>query len=390
MISFLEYAADQIAIALAQRQAQEALAASEERYRGLFENMTEGYAYCRMLFENGRPQDWIYLVVNEAFETLTGLKNAAGKRVSEVIPGIRESDPELFAIYARVATTGKPEKFEMFVESLKTWFSISVYSPEKEYFVAVFDVITERKRAEEALQASEERFRQMFEHMSSGMVVYEAVEDGEDFIIKEFNPAAERAAKVKRAEVVGRRVLEFFPDLKDIGLFERSQRVWRTGVPEHHPASLYRDERLAIWVENYVFKLPSGEIVAIFDDITDRKLAETELRKSEVWHRSLIELGVSVVSSSWTPSGGSFTPARWWRKFSAGSPTEFLRQVDFRVRGLRRRRTGRAFLRRTSCKRRGGKSGCIAHIRCKDGELSSRWRSSASICSTNRPCKASS
>jgi two-component system, chemotaxis family, CheB/CheR fusion protein len=130
------------------KQAEDKLRASEVQYRGLFENMVEGCAYCKMFFENGKPQDFIYLSVNRAFETLTGLKNVVGKRVSEVIPGIREADRELFEIYGRVSLTGKPERFEMFVEALKMWFSISVYSPEKEFFVAVFDVITERKKTE--------------------------------------------------------------------------------------------------------------------------------------------------------------------------------------------------------------------------------------------------
>jgi two-component system CheB/CheR fusion protein len=86
---------------------------------------------------------------------LTGLKEVVGKRVTEVIPGIREADPELFEIYGRVAMTGVPEKFEMFVEALGMWFSISSYSPEKGFFVAIFDVITERKRAEAALIRTE-------------------------------------------------------------------------------------------------------------------------------------------------------------------------------------------------------------------------------------------
>jgi hypothetical protein len=139
------------------KQAEESLRGSEARYRGLFENLTEGFAYCKMIFENGKPQDFMYLSVNPAFETLTGLKNVVGKRVTEVIPGIRESDQELFEIYGRVSLTGKPERFETFVEALKMWFSISVYSPEKEFFVAVFDVITERKKAEvDILKLSED------------------------------------------------------------------------------------------------------------------------------------------------------------------------------------------------------------------------------------------
>jgi PAS domain S-box-containing protein len=134
------------------KQAEEKLKESEEHYRSLFENMLNGYAYCKMIFDNGRPKDFIYLEVNSALEALTGLKNVTGRKVSEVIPGIRESDPELFEIYGRVALTGRPERFERYVAALEMWFSISVYSPQKEYFVAVFDVITERKRAEEALR----------------------------------------------------------------------------------------------------------------------------------------------------------------------------------------------------------------------------------------------
>ena len=144
--------------------AEKELQESETRYRSLFENMLNGFAYCRMLFEGNRPQDFIYLLVNNAFEQLTGLKDVIGKKVSEVIPGIRESDPELFGIYGRVALTGAPERCEIYLEALKMWLAISVYSPRSEYFVAVFDVITERKRAEEALGKSEKRFRDIAEY----------------------------------------------------------------------------------------------------------------------------------------------------------------------------------------------------------------------------------
>ena len=158
-IVFLERAADYIALALTQRQGHAALTASEKRYRFLFDNMLNGFAYCRMLFDQGRPQDFVYLDVNNAFETLTGLKNVAGKKVSEVIPGIRESDPGLLETYGRVALTGVPERVETYVTALNMWFSISVYSPGKDHFVALFDVITKRKQAEESLHIAHQELR---------------------------------------------------------------------------------------------------------------------------------------------------------------------------------------------------------------------------------------
>lgn len=121
---------------------------SEERYRLLFENMLDGYAYCQIIYEDGRPKNFVYLDVNESFERLTGLKDVIGKRVTELIPGIFEKNPELFQAYSRVASSGRPEKFEVFLEPLNMWLSISVYSIEKGTFVAVFDNITERKLLE--------------------------------------------------------------------------------------------------------------------------------------------------------------------------------------------------------------------------------------------------
>jgi signal transduction histidine kinase/ActR/RegA family two-component response regulator len=103
------------------------------------------------------------------------------------------------------------------------------------------------------------------------------------------NPAAEEAYAVTGKEVVGKRLTEAFPGIKACGLFDVIKRVSDTGSTEVWPAVLYDDGRVRMWIENEVYRLTSGDVIAVFDDITDRYEMQEELEASERRLRRIIE-----------------------------------------------------------------------------------------------------
>lgn len=269
------------------RKAGEGIKNSEQNYRSLFESMLHGYAHCEMLFENGEPRDFIYLDVNTNFEVLTGLKDVVGRKITELIPGIRESSPELLQMYGRVALTGIPERFEIYVKTLGIWFSISTYSPRKGQFVALFDNVTERKRAEQALRESDERYRLILSNVDE-IVYVVGIENG--------NPLESRAQFVSEGveRIAGYAAEDF---LRDPGLWLRAihpddlsaveqatRRILKSGVSGTREYRLRHGKTGAyIWIEDHVTPRldDSGgpaAVLGVARDVTERKRAEEKFR----------------------------------------------------------------------------------------------------------------
>ncbi|MHC5060517.1 MAG: PAS domain S-box protein [Planctomycetota bacterium] len=229
------------------------------------------------------------LMVNAAWLELVDFDSASeviGKSAVELglwadLENRRERD-------VRLEQTGHSGAQEIRVRTSSGRIRNCIYTAEKidyenePHILSMAVDITDRKQAEAALQAGESRFRELFENMSSAVAMYEVKENGNEFIFKDFNKAAEKSEKIDRSQVIGRSLEDVFPQVRQFGLFEVLQRVWKTGKPEHFPAALYKDERISGWRENYVYKLPSGEVVAIYDDITDRK----QMKDREREHRA--------------------------------------------------------------------------------------------------------
>ncbi len=137
------------------------------------------------------------------------------------------------------------------------------------------------------------RFRALVEDMCSAVCILKATSGGADFIITDFNRAAERIHGRRRNEMIGQPISLALPDIPTKGVGDVLRRVWRSGVPEHVPAAVYAStpaDESAIWQELYIYRLATGELVMVADDVTDRCRGEEALRESEARWRSIIEM----------------------------------------------------------------------------------------------------
>lgn len=146
-----------------------------------------------------------------------------------------------------------------------------------------------QQHPEDELNEYKAKFKTLFDNVSSGVAIYEARNDGEEFVFVDFNAAAEEIDQITKEELIGKSVTEVFPGVKEFGLFDVFRRVYKTGTPEHHPVSVYKDERIAGWRENYVYRLPSGQIVAIYDDVSARKRTELMTRMTNQCFRAIAD-----------------------------------------------------------------------------------------------------
>jgi PAS domain S-box-containing protein len=260
-------------------QAVEARRESEAEYRQLFANMQEGFAYCRIIRDGqGHPTDFVYLRVNDAFATLTGLENVTGKRVSEVIPGIRELHPELFETYGRVAATGQPEKFEVEFKPIGQWLAISVYSPKKEHFVAVFDNVTGRKQIEQALQRGEALLRTVIDTTPDAVYAKDA-----DSRVVLINPAALKVVGKPAERILGHDDRDFYDDpAVAAAVIENDKRVMAAGVAERCEETLLTPEGYRDFLDTKApWRDADGRIIGIVGvsrDVTEQKQADRALQ----------------------------------------------------------------------------------------------------------------
>lgn len=135
---------------------------------------------------------------------------------------------------------------------------------------------TMRKIYEKALQESETRLNHLFEHMKSGVAVLRPVQEGRDFVFMAVNRAAEEIEGFEKEQVIGKQASSIYEPYQDAHVFDRLIRVGESGRSESFSFGIYEQGEMTGWRENFLYRLPEGEVVHIFDDVTEQKLAQDE------------------------------------------------------------------------------------------------------------------
>jgi PAS domain S-box-containing protein len=152
--------------------------------------------------------------------------------------------------------------------------------------------MTDSIDAEKEIKGLNERYKGIFDATNNGMAVFSATGDGTDFIFVDLNSAFEKIERIDRKSAIGKAITEIFPSVKDLGFFNALQRVWETGQPVDLPTFKYNDGRISGWRKNYVYKLPTGEIVSLYRDETHQKSIQLALRQS--YENLELEMGATT------------------------------------------------------------------------------------------------
>lgn len=270
---------------------EEAILASERRYRSLFDNLLDGFAHLKIVYQHGEPRDLVFLEVNEVSNRLIGWGDVVGKTGRDVLASIRESNPELFEIACRVALGGAPERFETYLASVQKWFSVSVYSPALDHVVFLFEDVTERRRSEQML-----RKRLSYLTMLANDIIYLTDAQG-NFV--DVNDRAIAAYGYSMEELSRMNVDALRAPVLTPPFAERQQQIEAAGAMRFESVHMHKDgKQFPVEVSLRLFEIDGATFVqSIVRDISERKLAEHALIEKE---RELAEAQRLAKIGSWT------------------------------------------------------------------------------------------
>jgi len=268
--------------AVARARSEEALLLSEGRYRTLFDSIDEGFCLIEVLFdESDTAFDYRFIEANPAFERHTGLSNAVGRTILEMVPA---HEKHWFKIYGEIAKSGTARRFEEAAGAMGRFYDVYAFrvgDPEARQVAVLFNDVTKRKNVELRVQENEERLRTLFESMNEGFVIKEAIvgEDGRiaDFRFIECNPAFTRMTGLK--DPAGCTVRELMPAAEPVW-FDSFNEVLATGRPVQFEAPIGGGDHWWSVSASRIGGPGSLRVAIVLTDVTARKHSEEALKRA--------------------------------------------------------------------------------------------------------------
>ena len=280
-----------IEVALRLHDTHRKLRLEEERYRSLSE-LTSDYLYSSLRRPGGQFHiDWL----SGAFEAISGIPietimkrdswlplvhTEDRRRVLEIWETIQEGEKRTIE-FRMVRPTGDSRWIRDHLLCVREGENFRLYGTARD--------ITEHRLSEEALRKREARHSSILSSIRNGIIVAEPLDDGEDFRFTEINPAAEQILMLPRESLVGKRYSELFPHMIESPVTDLLRRVYKTGVAEKIPPSFFEIPGRKGWWTGSFYRLPSGEIVGVFDDITSLVDTKNALEHSHALLQSLLD-----------------------------------------------------------------------------------------------------
>lgn len=240
----------------------------------VFDASQIGFCIIEVSFDHrGQANDYRFLSVNRAFEAHTGLTQAEGRWMRDLVP---DHDAHWFEMYGRVALTGEPAQFENEARAMGRHFMVQaarIGEPSQHRVAILFTDITKRRLAEQALEQSERHWRGLFEHFDEAFALAEVIRDDAgqaiDWRFLDVNPAC-CALLGRPAEGVRARTLrELFPNLAP-GWIADAARVAESGQSRPFIRPLDDVRR---WYEGRLHPLPGDRFMVIFQDVSELRRA---------------------------------------------------------------------------------------------------------------------
>ena len=145
----------------------------ESKVNGILESFAHGCLYCKILTdERGQPTDYTVIGCNKAMQRITG--SVLAGNLEQLVKDFF-STTELLPTLAKAALYGIPSTWEQFFEGRQKWYTLSVFSLERDYAVLLLEDITAKKLLEKELTANKTRYEALVKQSSDAIVIVDAV-----------------------------------------------------------------------------------------------------------------------------------------------------------------------------------------------------------------------